>query len=430
VALLTNGYHVPACAVGATALDLARRGWIRTLRSDDELIVFTQGEAREGDVLRGFEQQVLNHLVAGSFDGVLSAATIEAAQRRLSSRWWHRFRREVAGTAHSLGLTEPRYPPDLLALPALACAAGLVLALAAWSAGDDTAAVRDSVIERTVWAVTMVALVWIGRHLWIRWRGSDSSPTVEGMQRADAWMGYRGRLRAVIPAQASVVAAPEQQLALAHGFVMGLAPHVATQLPVAREDHRQAWSEAGGSPHVVEVRYPLRPGYGRNPPFVAAAGAVVLFASVVAQRALRRVADGEALATIVDNFPDQAEFIERVAGIVAVVFWLPLIWAVWALVSGLIDSVWTVERVGAVVRVRRPIDVVPAPRLLRPLAERDRFAVFMAIDDGRSRSVSAWIANERTAAPQGAMARVRATPLLGYVRSSEPVGASTAKPVT
>ena len=75
-----------------------------------------------------------------------------------------------------------------------------------------------------------------------------------------------------------------------------------------------------------------------------------------------------------------------------------------------------------VVRARRPQRVVPFPRLLRPLARRDRFALFIAIDDGRSDRVSAWLSNERTAVPQGARARVLATPVLGYVRSSEPIG--------
>ena len=65
---------------------------------------------------------------------------------------------------------------------------------------------------------------------------------------------------------------------------------------------------------------------------------------------------------------------------------------------------------------------MPFPRLLRPLARRDRFSLFIAIDDGRSDRVSAWLSNERTAVPQGARARVLATPVLGYVRSSEPIG--------
>jgi hypothetical protein len=66
--------------------------------------------------------------------------------------------------------------------------------------------------------------------------------------------------------------------------------------------------------------------------------------------------------------------------------------------------------------------VVPYPWLLGPLARRDRYSLFVAVDDGRSDRVSAWLANERTAVPQGARARVRATPLLGYVRSAEPIG--------
>jgi hypothetical protein len=69
--------------------------------------------------------------------------------------------------------------------------------------------------------------------------------------------------------------------------------------------------------------------------------------------------------------------------------------------------------------------VIPSVPMLRTLAQRDRFSVFLAVDDGRRRSVTAWLANERTAAPQGAFARVRSTPVLGYVRSSEPVGTST-----
>lgn len=428
VGLLTNGYEVPASAVTATVLDLARRGWIKIASTSDELVVFTtQSEARAGDALRSFEQQVLNHLTAGSFDGVLSAATIEAAQGRLSRTWWHRFRADVARAAESLGLAERRFSPEALAPAALAVFVGLVLAIVSWQTGDDTVAVGESIVERAVLLVVVVALLRIGWVTGSQWRGSAMIGTEAGRRRADEWLGYRSRLRARIPAQASVIAPPEQQLALAHGYVMGLTPQVTGQLPVTPEDHRLAWSDAAGTPHVIRVRYPLRPGYGRNPPLVAAAGAVVLVGAAFARRFLRRVADGEALTGIVDNFPDQTDLVERIAGGLATVTWIPLVWAAWAIVAGLIDTFWSIERVGAVVRVRRPIEVIPARRLLRPFAERDRFAVYLAIDDGRKRSVSSWIANERSAAPQGAVARVRATPLLGYVRSSEPVGTSTAR---
>jgi hypothetical protein len=61
-------------------------------------------------------------------------------------------------------------------------------------------------------------------------------------------------------------------------------------------------------------------------------------------------------------------------------------------------------------------------RRFSPFGFRDRIEWFMAVDDGRRSSVVAWIADERSAAPQGARARVVATGALGRVRSSEPVG--------
>ena len=75
----------------------------------------------------------------------------------------------------------------------------------------------------------------------------------------------------------------------------------------------------------------------------------------------------------------------------------------------------------------RPSDVVPYAASLRPFSDRDRFSTYLAVDDGSRRSVGAWLASERTAAPQGAQARVRATPMLGFVRSSEPVGTAASR---
>ena len=111
----------------------------------------------------------------------------------------------------------------------------------------------------------------------------------------------------------------------------------------------------------------------------------------------------------------------------AVVCWLPIMWGAWAIVAGAVDSIATRERLGAVVRARRPVEVLPPllVSVVKPFAERDRFSTYLAVDDGKRTWVTAWLAGERSAAPQGAQARVRATPLLGYVRSSEPVGTAT-----
>jgi hypothetical protein len=250
-------------------------------------------------------------------------------------------------------------------------------------------------------------------------------PTELGATRADQWIGYRGRLRARIPDRAGVVSTPDQQLALGRAVVMGVAEHVMDQLPVVAEHDRLAWSEAGGTPHVVRVRYPFRPGYGSNPLFAALFGTAVVAACWWLRGFFLRVADQEALTWLYDELPEQSDWIERVADVLAVVVIVPLVASVWAAASGLVDLLWVRTRVGQVVRVRRPTAVVPLGRLLRPIAQRDRFAAFMAVDDGRRDVVTAYLANERTAAPQGATARVRATTLLGYVRSSEPVGTST-----
>ena len=127
---------------------------------------------------------------------------------------------------------------------------------------------------------------------------------------------------------------------------------------------------------------------------------------------------------MLDDFPDQVEWIERVALALALLALVPLAWAVWLTIAGAFDLFSTIKRQGVVVRARRPGRVTPLARLLRPLTKRDRYSLFVAVDDGRTDRVHAWLATERTAVPQGAQARVHATPLLGYIRSSEPIGAT------
>jgi hypothetical protein len=240
-------------------------------------------------------------------------------------------------------------------------------------------------------------------------------------------MGHRRRLRERIPEHATVLGSPAQQVALAHGAVMGVSPQALDQLPAAPEDHRRAWSEAGGTPHLVTVRYPVRPGYGQHPIRVGVAGAVLFFLFRWLRGFFGRVADGDALQSLIDRVPGQIDLIEQIADVLSVLCWIPVIWGAWAIIAGAVDSIATRERVGAIVRARRPSEVVPPllANVVKPFAERDRFSTYLAVDDGKHPIVTAWLASERSAAPQGAQARVRATPLLGYVRSSEPIGTAT-----
>lgn len=426
VGLLTNRYDVPLEAVTATAIDLAARGWIRFAALDGELVVVTRAAASAGDSLRPFEQQVFNHLASRSFNDVISAGTLAASQQRLDRRWRRRFAQSVAETSDALGLSTPRYGPLEYGPPAAATVLGL---LAAWTSarGGEEIAISDSWQARGIWLATIVALVALGWQTFHRIAGSAQRPTDLGAQRTTSWLGFRQRLGARIPSSASVIGTPDQQAALSQAAVMGVAGQVFDELPVVREHHRTAWSEAGGVPHVVSVRYPIRPGYGQHPVKVAIAGVVVFLVARWVQGYLRRVADGEALQSLVERMPGQVDLIETIADVLAVVCWLPIVWAAWSMLAGAVDSVASRERIGSVVRARRPIEVLH-PTLLsvvRPFAERDRFSTYIAVDDGRRSTVTAWLASERSTAPQGASARVRATPLLGYVRSSEPVGTAT-----
>ncbi len=426
VALLTNGYDVPRSAVTATALDLAARGWIRLTTADGELVVVTRGAGQAGDSLLPFEQQVMNHLAARAFNDVTSAGTLAASHHRLDRRWWLRFRRSVAARAQELGLSRQRYSPIELAPPA-ACAAIAIVAL--WMAvrSGDEVAISESWKSRALWFAVLAGVGLLVWHTVERAIGSTQSPTDAGLQRTAKWMGHRRRLRERIPEHATVLGSPAQQVALAHGAVMGVSEQALDQLPAAPEDHRRAWSEAGGTAHVVAVRYPIRPGYGQHPLRVGIAGVVVFLLFRWLRSFLLRVADGESIGSLLERVPGQIDLIEKIADVLAVLCWAPIIWGAWAVIAGAVDSIATRERVGAVVRARRPSEVLPPllASVVKPFAERDRFSTYLAVDDGKRPLVTAWLANERSAAPQGAQARVRATPLLGYVRSSEPIGTAT-----
>ena len=91
--LLTNGFVVTPAAAVATLLDLVARGWLRVEHTEHEVGLLTDRRGREGDALKGYEQQVLNHIhrmTAGTLTGV-SGAGVEIAGLRLSRRWWRRF---------------------------------------------------------------------------------------------------------------------------------------------------------------------------------------------------------------------------------------------------------------------------------------------------------------------------------------------------
>ncbi len=425
--LLTNGFVVTPPAAVATLLDLVARGWLRIEHTEHEVVVLTDRRGLEGDALRGYEQQVLNHvhkLTAGTLTGVTGAG-IEIAGLRLPRRWWRRFTASVVRDARRQGLSKRRFGVLALVPPI----ATLVIAGLLWwrsvRTGEDEAVV-DSLPSRAVAVAVALAILLVARRIIKRVRSRAQRPTARGLVRAEHWLCVRAWMEPRGFEGASAAAANSSSRALAYASALGLADRAADELPLVPEDDRLAWSNATGEWHVVRVRYPFRPGYGRHPALMLLLGLIVGGGLIALQQYLLRVARGDALTGFLDDFPDQADLVQDVALVLAAILIVPMIWMVWLVIAGAFDLFSTVERQGVVVRARRPQRVVPFPRVLRPLARRDRFALFIAVDDGRSDRVSAWLSSERTAVPQGARARVRATPVLGYVRKSEPIGTTRA----
>lgn len=422
--LVTNGFVVTPHAALATLFDLAARGWVRVVAVDDEVIVLTDGHGAQGDVLTGYEQQVLNHLhrlTAGAVNGVTGAG-IEVAGLRLKRSWWRRFSAAVTADARRSGLCRRRWNPLLLVVPTA------LIGIAGWQLwrsvreGDETA-VGESLASRAAAFVVAIAIVLVAWQVVKRAMSQAQRPTDAGLQRAVVWMSLRAWMEPRGFEGASSVVASNTSRALGYAAAFGLAERASAELPVVPEDDRSAWSNANGRSHAVRVRYPFRPGFGRHPVRVLIVGLAVGIGIVLLQRLLLDIAKGYTLGEFVDdNFADQTDIIHNVATGLAATLLVPLLWTLWLVAAGAFDLFATIERRGLVVRARRPQRVVPYPWLLGPLARRDRYSLFVAVDDGSSDRVSAWLANERTAVPQGARARVRATPLLGYVRSAEPIG--------
>jgi hypothetical protein len=151
-------------------------------------------------------------------------------------------------------------------------------------------------------------------------------------------------------------------------------------------------------------------------------GLVSWFLGIRLHRWSEAVARQEAFAWIYEQFPDQTWLIQDVATVVAILAFVPIVAGLWLTIAGAADVLGTVERTGVVIRARRPVEVSPLPRRVRRRLDRDRYRIYLAVDDGTSDDVVACRATERTAVPQGARATVTWSLVLGRVRRSVPVG--------
>lgn len=423
VNMLCNDATLTAAGFRSTIIDLAARGWLRLLppgEEDDELgRVRPAATAYEGDSLLPHERLVLQHVMARfTTDRAIPARYLAVDVR---GSWWRRFRTLVSDDAREADLLTPRWSTLMLAGPA---ALTLLGGIVTWRSknGNADVAVVDS-IERRLWFVAamigFVALAWrIVRHIIDR----PLTHTEAGLDATENWLAVRQRLVESDFGRMAPSAIEVGDRRLAYASAMCLAEGAAVELPLAREDHHRAWSSVGHRPRLVRVKYPTRLGYGLHPVVALVGGVIVAFVGLRLRRLFGDTARGEALGSLYDRFPDQDWLIADIATGLTVLSFAPILAGVFVAILGAADVFSTVERTGVVLRARRPAEVAPLPRFIRQRIERDRYTLFVAIDDGTSGSVVAWRTGERNAIPQGANATVRASPVLGYVRKAVPVG--------
>ncbi|WP_394943164.1 hypothetical protein [uncultured Ilumatobacter sp.] len=423
VNMLTNDAVLTASGFRATVIDLAARGWLRLLPpldDDDDLgRVRPAATAYEGDALLPHERLVLQHVMARFTTDRAIPARFLAVD--IKGSWWRRFRSLVTDDAQRAGLVTRRWPIWLLATP------GAIVMLSAfvwWGArnGDAEIAVVDSV-ERRVWAavilVGIVALCYrIVRHTIDR----PLTHTEAGLVATQQWLSVRQRLIAGDFGQMAASSLEVGDRRLAYASATCLADGAAVEFPLAREDHHRAWSSVGAEPRLVRVKYPIRLGYGLHPVVALVGGVITAFVGLNLRRFFSDTARGDALDSLYERFPEQGWLVADVATGLTVLTVIPIVIGLIVAIFGAADVFSTVERTGIVLRARRPAEVAPLPRFVRKRIERDRYSLFVAVDDGKQRTVYAWRSGERNAIPQGANATVRASPILGYVRRATPVG--------
>ncbi len=424
VNMLTNDATVTAAAFRATMIDLAARGWLRILPPEDDLEELARvrpaATAYQGDALRPHERMVLQHVMARFTTDRAVPARYLAVDIRAS--WWRRFSGLVIDDAVQAGLVRRRWTAKDLITPLVLWAAGVLCWLLARSTGDDQVAVIDSVGVRIAgWALAVALVAGAVRIVQLQLRPPHTL-TDDGVAATRRWLAIRERLAASGFADLAPSAIETGDRRLGYASAMCLATGAAVELPLAREDHYRAWSAVGGRARLVRVKYPTRVAYGMAPFVAIGVGLVICFAGLRVRSWSSDVARGTAFDWIYEQFPSQDWLIADVATGVTFVSFAPILIGLWMALAGAYDGFTSIERTGAVIRTRRPAEVSPLPRRLQRVLDRDRYRVYLAVDDGSSDTVVAWKTGERHAVPQGARATVVASPALGHVRKTSPVG--------
>jgi hypothetical protein len=380
---LAHRFRVTDEAVPATLLDLAARG-VLEIEQRGPGVFFVRLLDRVPGMLAAYEARVLRHLRERASDGVVPAQALTTGPREKSRRWRHAFAGEVIADAQRRGLSRDRLDDQLFTVLG---AASLVPAALVWALAGE-------------FEGGMVAFLGaLGLLGWIKARHPQQD-TPEGRAAASRWLGVRAELAEnEVFATRSPLEVPLWDRLLAYGAALGVAGGASRPLPMGVEPDHEAWSAHGGRWREVQIRYPrlLPLAWGVAPHLAVlrgiltgGAGAAIL----VVFAPFARDADGVWLAIVATFLGFACAAVGLGAALVAM---------------GIADF-------GAGRRVTGPI------LRLRVLGSEKRRRHFVAVDDGTSPAIRAWVVDPfvYAALTQGDTVTVEVTRILGFVRSLEP----------
>jgi hypothetical protein len=392
--LLANFGEVTPEAVPATLLDLAARRIIEIDETKPHVYEVRIGQAAAG-ALTPYESRVMSLLQRKATGGVVPAAALTTGAANQAKSWHSSFNRDVVTEAKRLGLTTPRWPPQVLsALGLLVFGAFVLVALSA----------NDSNHENALWVGTLVlalATIWASNQIF---RDSAQLITATGLPKQARWLSLRKYLHedelfATLPPTAVAV----RERFLAYGAALGVAAAAVRAIPMGSESDHRAWSSYGGQWRQVRVTYPRYwpPAYGASPGEsiwrgvrLAAFGiAALVVYSFISPRLPVTPADA-----VTRDMTVGAELVAAVAIVVAGI-------GLWFLLAGVVSLFGATRVTGDAVRLRR-------------FGSEAAADCYLAVDDGTRDRIRAWKVRPQIydTLTEYSTLTVSVSPLLSYVR--------------
>jgi len=381
---LAGNFSVRRDAVPATLLDLCARDLAEIERVDVDTYQCKLGHGSP-DGLAPYEARVLEHLQRRAKGGIVPAQALTTGPDDESKRWWKGFVKEVVDDAQERGLSRDLWPRRLALLVAVAAALPALLLGLAFG-------------EEAFFAYLILPIAVIGSVLY----GRRQRDTPAGLEAASRWRAVQAKLaeNPVFAEQPPIAVAIWERL-LGYGAALGVAPGAIRPIPMGSEPENRAWSTYGGRWHQVDVRYRHGPQWGQHPGWALLSRlALVAFGLVFLWLA------GPVLVDALDDADGIAQLI--LTAVLAVPAAMVLV-GVFLALRAAADLFKSKEVTGEIVRLRQS-------RL-----EADSRTRYVAVDDGMSNTVRAWIVRPEIYAglAQGQVVTARVTPRLGYVHSIE-----------